>query len=148
MGAAMKGGARLARLSTDQATALGHYGWNLGMAFQIIDDTLDLVGDEDVTGKTLRTDLANGKLTLPLIWLRDKLEAAEKDRFLSYLREPTPDNVQLIINWVKESGAIKEGLRQAANFALQAKSALQSFPESTPKQTLSAIAQYIVTRTR
>src|SRR3984893_95263 len=66
MGAAMKGGARLARLSTDQATALGHYGWNLGMAFQIIDDTLDLVGEEDVTGKTLRTDLANGKLTLPL----------------------------------------------------------------------------------
>ncbi len=85
MGAAMKGGARLARLSTDQATALGHYGWNLGMAFQIIDDTLDLVGDEDVTGKTLRTDLLNGKLTLPLIWLRDKLEPAERERFLGYL---------------------------------------------------------------
>src|SRR5471030_2254280 len=75
MGASMKGGARLSRLSTDQSTALGHFGWNLGMAFQIIDDTLDLVGEEDVTGKTLRTDLANGKLTLPLIWLRDKLNA-------------------------------------------------------------------------
>src|ERR1035438_10443784 len=65
MGAAMRGGARLARLSTEQSTALGHYGWNLGMAFQIIDDTLDLVGEEGVTGKTLRTDLANGKLTFP-----------------------------------------------------------------------------------
>ena len=148
MGASMRGGARLARLSTDQATALGHYGWNLGMAFQIIDDTLDLVGEEDVTGKTLRTDLANGKLTLPLIWLRDKLEPAEKEKFLGWLREPTSDNVQGIITWVKETGAIKEGLRQAANFAQQAKTALQNFPESTPKQTLSAIAQYIVTRTR
>ena len=148
MGAAMKGGARLARLSTDQATALGHYGWNLGMAFQIIDDTLDLVGEEDVTGKTLRTDLVNGKLTLPLIWLRDKLNDADRETFLAYLRDPNGDNIQHIITWVKDSGAIKEGLRQAANFALQAKTALQSFPDSTPKQTLSAIAQYIVTRTR
>jgi octaprenyl-diphosphate synthase len=148
MGAAMRGGARLARLSTDQATALGHYGWNLGMAFQIIDDTLDLVGEEGVTGKTLRTDLANGKLTLPLIWLREKLGAEEREKFLGFLREPTMENVQLIISWVKESGAIKEGLRQAANFANQANTALQSFPDSTPHKTLSAIAQYIVTRTR
>jgi octaprenyl-diphosphate synthase len=148
MGAAMRGGARLARLSTDQSTALGHYGWNLGMAFQIIDDTLDLVGEEDVTGKTLRTDLINGKLTLPLIWHRDKLAPAEAERFLAWLSEPTDENVQNIITAVKESGAIKEGLRQAANFAMQAKTALQHFPESTPKQTLSAIAQYIVTRTR
>src|SRR5580698_7251938 len=128
MGAAMRGGARLARLSTDQSTALGHYGWNLGMAFQIIDDTLDLVGEEEVTGKTLRTDLANGKLTLPLIWLRDKLEAPEREKFLALLREPNDENAQSIIAWVKESGSIKEGLRQAANFALQAKTALQTFP--------------------
>lgn len=148
MGAATRAGARLARLSTDQSTALGHYGWNLGMAFQIIDDALDLVGDESVTGKTLRTDLANGKLTLPLIWLRDKLEVSERKKFLSWLKAPTPENIQGIIAWVKESGAIKEGLRQAANFAQQAITALHTFPDSTPKQTLTAIAQYIVTRTR
>ncbi len=148
MAASMRGGARLARLSTDQATSLGHFGWNLGMAFQIIDDTLDLVGEEDVTGKTLRTDLANGKLTLPLIWLRDKLSASDRETFLACLREPSDANVQRIVAWVNESGAIKEGLRQAANFAGQANAALQSFPDSTPKKTLAAIAQYIVTRTR
>ena len=90
----------------------------------------------------------NGKLTLPLIWLRDKLEPAQRDKFLGWLRDPTPANVQGIIQWVKDSGAIKEGLSQAANFAQLAKAALQSFPDSTPKQTLNAIAQYIVTRTR
>jgi octaprenyl-diphosphate synthase len=148
MGAAMRGGARLARLSTDQSTALGHFGWNIGMAFQIIDDALDLIGEENVTGKTLRTDLANGKLTLPLIWLRDKLENHERETFLEWLRDPTTENVARIISWVKEAGAIKEGLRQAANFANQAKASLQSFPDSTPRKTLSAIAQYIVTRTR
>jgi octaprenyl-diphosphate synthase len=148
MGASMRGGARLARLSTDQSTALGHYGWNLGMAFQIIDDTLDLIGTEEVTGKTLRTDLANGKLTLPLIWLRDKLQPAERAKFLGWLGDPTNENVQGIVTWVNDSGAIKEGLRQASNFAEQAKNALHSFPDSTPKQTLIAIAQYIVTRTR
>jgi len=146
MGAAMRGGARLARLSTNQSTALGHYGWNLGMAFQIIDDTLDLIGEEEVTGKTLRTDLANGKLTLPLIWLRDRLQPAEREKFLGWLRAPTSENVQKIIAWVNESGAIKEGLRQASNFAQQAKNALYSFSDSTPRQTLNSIAQYIVTR--
>src|SRR4029077_11710586 len=88
MGSCMRAGARLARLSADQAAALGHFGWNLGMAFQIIDDTLDLVGHEEITGKTLRTDLANGKLTLPLIYLRDKLTAADRETFLNYLKVP------------------------------------------------------------
>ncbi len=148
MGAVMRGGARLARLSTEHSTALGHYGWNLGMAFQIIDDTLDLVGEEEITGKTLRTDLANGKLTLPLICLRDQLEGTDREQFLGYLRDPSIEHVRRIIAWVKDSGAIKEGLRQAANFANQATAALQSFPESTPRHTLYAIARYIVTRAR
>jgi octaprenyl-diphosphate synthase len=147
MGTCMRAGARLARLSSDQATALGHYGWNLGMAFQIIDDTLDLVGEEEVTGKTLRTDLANGKLTLPLIYLRDKLPETDRATFLNYLKSPD-GNVPKIVTWLKESGAIQEGLRHAANFASQARASLQNFPESTPKATLSAIADYIVTRAR
>ncbi|OGR93333.1 MAG: hypothetical protein A2992_05965 [Elusimicrobia bacterium RIFCSPLOWO2_01_FULL_59_12] len=147
MGTCMRAGARLARLSADQATALGHFGWNLGMAFQIIDDTLDLVGEEEVTGKTLRTDLANGKLTLPLIHLRDQLSAADRPTFFDYLKSPD-GNVPRIIAWLKESGAIQAGLRHAANFAGQARAALQHFPDSTPKATLSAIADYIVIRAR
>lgn len=147
MGAAMRGGARLARLSAEQGTALGHFGWNIGMAFQIIDDTLDLIGEEEVTGKTLRTDLSNGKLTLPLIWLRDQLSPADREKFMAYLKTPE-SHVGDIVTWLKSSGAIREGLRQASNFAHQAKSALQSFPDSNPKATLQAIAEYIVTRTR
>jgi len=147
MSASMRGGARLARMPTDQAAALGHYGWNLGMAFQIIDDTLDLIGEEAVTGKTLRTDLANGKLTLPLIYLRDKLHEADRQKWLGYLKE-AENHIPEIIQWLQESGAIKEGLRQAANFAHQAQGALQGFPDSTPRKTLQSIADYIVTRTR
>lgn len=146
MGTCMRAGARIARLSTDQSTALGHYGWNLGMAFQIIDDTLDLIGDEEVTGKTLRTDLVNGKLTLPLIHLRDSLDPVRRAKLLDLLRQP--DDVSVIVNWLKESGSIKEGLRQARTFASQAVASLQSFPDSTPKQTLQSIADYIVTRAR
>ncbi len=147
MGASMRAGARLARLSAEQVTSLGQYGWNLGMAFQIIDDTLDLIGEESSTGKTLRTDLANGKLTLPLIDLRDKLAPSDRDKFMGYLKEADQYSGE-IVTWLKESGSIREGLRQAASFAHQARMALQSFPESTPKSTLNAIADYIVTRTR
>lgn len=147
MSASMRGGARLARLSQEQATALGYYGWNLGMSFQIIDDALDLVGDEDVTGKTLQTDLANGKLTFPLIYLRDRLPDADRDRLLSYLREADTRAPQ-IVQWLRESGAIDAGLRQAANFARQAQAALQTFPASTPRETLLAVADYVVSRAR
>lgn len=145
--ASMRGGARLARLSGDQTTALGYYGWNLGMAFQIIDDTLDLIGEEAVTGKTLRTDLANGKLTFPLIYLRDKLSPGDRDTLMGYLKD-AEHSVPNIIQWLRESGAIEEGLRQATSFAHQAKSALQHFPASTPKETLQAIADYCITRAR
>jgi octaprenyl-diphosphate synthase len=147
MSACMRAGARIARLATDQVTALGHFGWNLGMAFQIIDDTLDLIGDEEVTGKTLLTDLANGKLTLPIIYLRDSLESSEQERLLSYLATPD-EHIDEIVKWLRESGAIREGLRHAASFANQAHLSLQSFPDCTPKGTLNAVAQYIVTRTR
>lgn len=147
MDAAMRGGARLARLSTDQVTALGHFGWNLGMSFQIIDDTLDLIGEEEMTGKTLRTDLANGKLTLPLIHLRDQLPPTERAEFLAALKNPDA-NILQIIKQLKDTGAIREGMRQAVNFANQAKKALQSFPDSTPKSVLQAIADYIVVRAR
>ena len=62
-------------------------------------------GEEEVTGKTLRTDLANGKLTLPLIHLRDQLSASDRATFLNMLK--TPDgNVPKIVAWLKESGAI------------------------------------------
>jgi len=147
MQASMKAGARLARLSAEQTTALGYYGWNLGMAFQMIDDTLDLIGDEEVTGKTLRTDLANGKLTFPLIYLRDKLADPERETLMTYLKDPAT-HAPKIVSWLKESGAIQEGLRQATNFAQQAQTTLQSFPESNPRATLKAIADYIVTRAR
>jgi octaprenyl-diphosphate synthase len=143
----MRGGARLSRLSPDQTTALGYYGWNLGMAFQIIDDTLDLIGEESVTGKTLRTDLANGKLTFPLIYLRDKLSESDKAIMMGYLKDVENSAAKLII-WLKDSGAIDEGLRQAKNFAAQASGALQIFPASTPKETLLAIADYSITRAR
>jgi len=145
--ASMRGGARLARLSAEQSTALGYYGWNLGMAFQIIDDTLDLIGEESITGKTLRTDLANGKLTFPLIYLRDKLSDSDRNIFMGYLKD-VENSAPKLIAWLKDSGAIKEGLRQATNFASQAQSALHTFQTSVPKDTLLAISDYIVTRAR
>jgi octaprenyl-diphosphate synthase len=147
MKACMRGGARLARLSSEQSMALGQYGWNIGMAFQIIDDTIDLIGDEDVTGKTLHTDLANGKLTLPLIWLRDSLDSDGRKKFMSRLQSPEI-SASFMVKWLEESGAIREGLRQAASFANQARIALKGFPDSMPRATLDAVAEYIVTRTR
>ena len=105
-----------------------------------------------VAGSTITAEAAPGS-SLRFIGRGGRLlqasEAIRQARWqLPYQPIGVPDNVSRIIGWVKEAGAIKEGLRQAANFANQAKASLQSFPDSTPRKTLSAIAQYIVTRTR
>lgn len=147
MGTCLRAGARLARLTPDLATALGHFGWSLGMAFQIVDDTLDLIGEENVTGKTLRNDLANGKLTLPVILFRDRLSEKERAPFLESLQR-SEDGLATGVEKLKTSGAIREGLQHATQFAGQAKAALRQFPSSTPKKTLETIADHIVTRTR
>ncbi len=71
MGASVQAGALLAGASRSQAARLGAFGINFGMAFQIVDDTQDLIGDQVVLGKSLGTDLSEGNVTLPLIRLRE-----------------------------------------------------------------------------
>jgi len=83
-------GARYAGGSEAQVRALRGFGQDLGMAFQIIDDCLDVVGDEEVVGKSLGTDLETGKVTLPVIRLGRRLGAADRVRLDGLLRGPVP----------------------------------------------------------
>ncbi|MDR3089548.1 MAG: polyprenyl synthetase family protein [Desulfobulbaceae bacterium] len=79
-------GALMAGAKTDEYQALQRYGLNLGLAFQIVDDILDYTGDSAVTGKKTGADLAEGKMTLPLIVLLEQAEHPEE--ILALLREP------------------------------------------------------------
>ena len=81
-------GAMAAGAPPDVVTALGAYGTHLGMAFQIVDDVLDLSADKDRWGKPLGKDLDEGTLTLPLIYTLHGADAADAERLRALLRSP------------------------------------------------------------
>jgi len=128
------------------------FGVKLGVAFQMIDDILDLVGQESVTGKTLGTDLLEGKSTLPLILFMQT--ACEKDRaeMLMLLRqeEKTPHSMQEIVAKLLQSGAIdaarhtsREIIREA-NELLDSSQLKPACPEAI--SALKSIANYVIER--
>lgn len=93
-------GARLGGLSVELREALGAYGLGMGVAFQVIDDWLDVAGSESRVGKTLGTDLDSGKLTLPMIFLIGHLSAQEKENFFREFQSASLswDSLRLLID--------------------------------------------------
>ncbi|MBI3292982.1 MAG: polyprenyl synthetase family protein [Elusimicrobia bacterium] len=146
IGACGRAGARLAHAEEPIQHALETYGWNVGMAFQIVDDTLDLIGDERQVGKTLGTDFANGKLTLPLIYLRDTVEGLEREAFVALCRSPERRWSE-VKGLLHERGALAKAFQRAGEFAKEAQAAVATLPDTPLKQGFHELATYVVRRT-
>ena len=114
---------------------LTRYGRLLGMAFQVADDLLDLTGQEQTAGKTLGTDLEQQKLTLPLIHALPRAPAEPASRLRQALRHPTGENRDVVIDALRETGAIGYAKRKADELAGQAAAALECLP-ATPTRDL------------
>jgi octaprenyl-diphosphate synthase len=132
----------------DAATVerLTSFGRQLGIAFQIVDDLLDLEGEEQTTGKSLGTDLAHRKMTLPLIELRDQLSKPEAARLQALYEEPDAGHAALLADWLEDSGAMRQARDVAEMYAAQAAAELRSLPDSTARRTLEDIARFVVAR--
>lgn len=132
----------------DAATVerLTSFGRQLGIAFQIVDDLLDLEGEEQTTGKSLGTDLAHRKMTLPLIELRDQLGKPETARLQALYEEPDGGHAALMADWLEESGAMRQARDTAEKYAAQAAAELRSLPDSLARRTLEDIARFVVAR--
>ena len=128
------------------AKSLESYGRHLGIAFQIADDLLDLEGEEDLTGKSLGTDLTNQKMTLPLIHLRDQLPKGEQDELRQLVEYPQGDHRTKLHNWLVESGALQHAREVAEQQTQQAVEQLDALADSPAKSTLLHIAQFVVQR--
>jgi len=123
------------------------YGLELGMAFQIVDDLLDLTGNEDETGKSLGTDLDNQKLTLPVIHLRDNA-GDDRSRVLELLGEPaTEETRQELHRMMERCGSIKYAKERANDLTRQAMGRLETLPESSARATLTALGEFVIART-
>jgi octaprenyl-diphosphate synthase len=140
-------GAAYAGAPEGVVTALENYGRDLGVAFQIADDVLDIWGDERTTGKSLGTDLEKQKLTLPLIRLLAVAPQATADHVRSVLAEAGPECRQALRPDLEESGALDYAWDRARHSAALAVAQLEALDESPARSILRTLGHYVVRRT-
>ena len=133
---------------TDESTVrcLGRFGDAIGIAFQIADDFLDLWGDPATIGKTLGTDIAQGKLTLPVIRLIETSGEQERAQIEEILSGPAERRLPRILPWLKRSDAGSYTRRVAERFRDEAVDSIRTLPPTPAKRSLLAIAQFSVDR--
>ncbi len=139
-------GAAYAGASEAVIKSMASFGRNLGMAFQIADDILDLVGHEKQTGKSLGTDLDQKKLTLPLIWLLQNGPDVEKHKIKSLLENGSPAQRDQVKSILIDSGAIDYAKNKAEQFIAAGKRDLQALAPSAFRNILHDITDQILNR--
>jgi octaprenyl-diphosphate synthase len=138
-------GAHYAGASSEVETALADYGRQLGVAFQIADDLLDLVGDEVTVGKSLGTDLEKCKPTLPLIRLLAQAPADSRGEVSALLGDGESSRQALALR-LAQSGAIDYARDKALQHAQAARERLDVLPESLARDTLERLTHFVVAR--
>jgi octaprenyl-diphosphate synthase len=134
-----------------QRTALREYGFDLGTAFQIVDDVLDYMAEESALGKPIGGDLREGKVTLPIILLlaRGGTEAAEVIHRAIANKDVSPEDWRTIKDLLARHGAIDTAFARAVRHAEHAKRHLaEAFPPSVERDGLIALADYVISRDR
>lgn len=148
--AACRMGAIIADAPEDRLDALFRFGQYVGIAFQVVDDTLDYTADGARLGKTLGQDLRQGKATLPLLHLLQHCSDADrqmiKDRMET--RTLTEDDLSRLIHLMEERGSIAYAMERAHAFIAAAQRELRLFEDCTAKRALMVAADYMVTRDR
>lgn len=144
----MRLGAILGGSCAEQEDRLADYGRNLGMAFQIVDDVLDLTASEEVLGKPVASDLREGKATLPVILALQRCTPQEHASIESVLREGAFTRVshQEVLSILERYGALDAAAERAQQYADAARSAICNFPDSEIKRALLWAPQYVVAR--
>jgi heptaprenyl diphosphate synthase component 2 len=147
--ACSQGAALLADAEPDHVAALGAFGTSLGMAFQITDDVLDLVGDEADFGKTVGRDLLEGMPTLPMIYAveeRDGTGAQLEARILAPAK--TEDEVRALLAEIRRSSGPERARQRALAFHDAALRALDGLPGRPERDALREAADFVVSRVR
>lgn len=139
-------GAHYAGADPATCDALDRYGRDLGIAFQIADDVLDLWGEEQATGKTLGTDLEKQKLTLPVIRLLNTAAPATAAEVRGWLARPSGESRRALRPLLESSGALDYAWRRARHFVDAARRELDVLPETPARSTLADLAQLVVRR--
>jgi octaprenyl-diphosphate synthase len=141
-------GAHHAGASAEVVEALTSYGRCLGVAFQIVDDLLDLVGNEEAVGKSLGTDLEKRKATLPLIHALRSADAAGRTTIHAILTRPDNHRIADLRPWLDRYRSLEYARGKAEHYVAEAIRQLAILPESETRDTLEQIAGFVLLRDR
>jgi len=139
-------GAHYAGASPEVEEALTEFGHCLGIAFQIVDDLLDVQGDEVTTGKSLGTDLEQRKPTLPLIRLLSQVDEKQRAVIVAALDSQTPLPAGALEDWFAGSDCMEYSREQARLYIERAKTQLAGLPVSAARSVLERVADFSVER--
>ncbi|HEX4133214.1 MAG TPA: polyprenyl synthetase family protein [Bryobacteraceae bacterium] len=146
--------AKLGAVSAGADTAveekLGEFAWNLGMAFQLIDDMLDFTSREQTLGKPVGGDLKEGKVTLPLVYALESATPAERHQVEIVLGDRTYDSTSFseIYSMVERRGGIQRTRERAQQFTDRARQVVAEFPETPYQRALCTLTDLITERDR
>ena len=143
IGASCRLGASLSGEDDDVASRLERFGIASGIAFQITDDLLDLVGEEDVVGKSVGRDLEKGKLTLPIIYALGGADAGTREKLVGMIHSRDLVGLRDTVNGC---GSIEQAMEKAASLVDTAKSELCGLPETPARDLLATLADGILER--
>lgn len=138
-------GAILAGGSESQIQALADFGFNMGLAFQIVDDILDFVGTEAELGKPVGSDLKQGTVTLPALLIMDRYPDANPVKDFIEGRDRETD-LGRVIDMLKNSDIIEETYRQAMTYSEKAVEMLNTLPQTECREALKQLTAYLIRR--
>jgi len=139
-------GAEYAGADDTQAARFETFGESVGIAFQIVDDVLDVVGEQKQMGKTLGRDLELGKTTLPVIHYLSEASQAEQDAMLSLLASADAEDRTRVASTLIEFGSVDHANSVAQEYVDRAISMLDSVPPSPSRASLIQMAEFILRR--
>ncbi len=143
-------GAILGRATPAEEDDAAEYGRNLGMCFQIVDDLLDLTGDEKALGKPTLSDLGEGRLTLPMIHSLHNNGRVPESLISGLLRRKNieRDEKQKLLRVLSDSGSLEYARVKAREYSERALESLAHFPDSQVRETLAGLARFALGRDR
>lgn len=140
-------GAFLSRANSRERLSLKQFGLSIGTAYQVYDDCLDLFGTEAKAGKSLGTDLAKGKLTLPMLIAMERATPGERAQFQAAVQDWRPENLSRVVKWLNKYHALSISRQTVHEYLSAARDALVVLRESDSRAALFAVTEYLAQQT-
>lgn len=140
-------GTRLADGTTEQQAALRRHGLSLGIAYQIYDDCLDLFGSEGMAGKSLGTDLATGKLTLPLLIFLERATPQERAELTGWLEHWEPERFGDVRDFLARHGALAGSVEVIQSYLDEARKQLAGISAGPSRDALLELSAFLASQT-